>query len=127
MNATAMTVTATATTSIGANTRGQRRRGEEAQQHQGRRQHQGDLQRAWMMTLIAKSAWPRAASWMPTTFSIAFPAIATMTRPANACDMPRASIAGSSAVTHQSDTSAGATLATASSVTASQSGQRGPA
>ena len=63
---------------------------------------------------------------MPTTFSMALPAIATMTRPANAWDTPSAWIAGSSADTNQSDTSAAATLAPVSMVTASHSGHRGP-
>src|SRR5882757_2639482 len=79
-----------------------------------------------MITLIAKSAWFRYANWMPTTFSMALPAIATMTRPANAWDTPSASIAGSREDTNQSETSAAATLAPVSMVTASHSGHRGP-
>src|SRR4051794_33861359 len=62
---------------------------------------------------------------MPTTFSIALPAIATMTRPAKVWEMPSVVMAGSSACTNQSDTNAAATLETASRVTASHSGQRG--
>ena len=36
----------------------------------------------------AYSDWPLAASWTPTTFSMALPAIATMTRPAKAWEIP---------------------------------------
>src|SRR5689334_16167858 len=63
---------------------------------------------------------------MPTTFSIALPAIATTTRPANASDRCRVWMVGCSAVTNQSETSAAAALARVSRVTASHTGQRGP-
>jgi hypothetical protein len=43
---------------------------------------------------------------MPTTFSTALPAMATMTSPAKAWLMFKVSIAGSRAVTNQSETSA---------------------
>src|SRR3954464_5022213 len=62
---------------------------------------------------------------MPTTFSIALPAMATMTRPANAWEIPRASMAGSRATTNQSDTSAAARLAAPSRVRANHNGHRG--
>src|SRR5437660_465975 len=64
---------------------------------------------------------------MPATFSTALPAIATTTIPANACDTCNASIAGSSAATNHSDTSAAPTDATTSTVTAIESGQPGSA
>src|SRR3954468_24142307 len=51
---------------------------------------------------------------MPTTFSTALPAIATITSPANAFEMPSASTAGSTAPTNQSDTNAAPTPATTS-------------
>src|SRR6187402_613710 len=60
---------------------------------------------------------------MPATFSTALPAIATTTIPANACDMCINSIAGSSALTNHSDTSAAPKEATMSTTTASHSGQ----
>src|SRR3954468_317016 len=43
---------------------------------------------------------------MPTTFSTAFPAMATMTKPANACEIPSVWIIGSSAATNHSETNA---------------------
>jgi hypothetical protein len=55
-----------------------------------------------------------AASWMPTTFSTALEAMATMTRPANAWEMCITSMAGLSATTNQSETNAAPTPATAS-------------
>ncbi|MCU1673366.1 MAG: hypothetical protein JWN77_1479 [Frankiales bacterium] len=64
-----------------------------------------------------------AASWMPTTFSTALDAMATMTRPANASEMCSVSIAGVSATTNQSETNAAPTPATASMPMASPSGQ----
>lgn len=64
-----------------------------------------------------------AASWMPTTFSTAFDAMATITRPANAGDRSSASIAGVSATTNQSETNAAPTPATASIPIARPSGQ----
>src|SRR5579875_932554 len=66
-----------------------------------------------------------AASWMPTTFSTALPAIAMITRPANASEMCRLRIAGSSACTNHSDTNAAATADANSSVSASGSGHLG--
>ena len=74
-------------------------------------------------TLTASSALPRQASWMPTTCSTALPAIATMTRPAKAWLMPRASIAGSSAATNHSETSAAARPAPQRTTMAVVSGQ----
>jgi hypothetical protein len=59
-------------------------------------------------TLTARSALPSTASRIPTTFSTALPAIATMTRPAKAWLMPSIFIAGSRASTNQSDTRAAA-------------------
>ena len=49
------------------------------------------------MTEIARSASPFAASVIPTTFSTALPAIATITSPVNAFETPSARTAGSSA------------------------------
>src|SRR6185437_14484292 len=66
-----------------------------------------------------------AASWIPTTFSTALPAIATITKPANASEMCIAPIAGSSACTNHSDTNAAAMADAASSASASGNGQRG--
>src|SRR5271157_568721 len=62
---------------------------------------------------------------MPTTFSTALPAIATMTRPAKDCDMCSAVSEGVSALTNQSDTKAAATLVAASTPRAAGSGQVG--
>ena len=60
---------------------------------------------------------------MPTACSTALPAIATMTRPAKAWLMPSASIAGSSASTNHSETSAAATPHPTSTPTACPSVQ----
>src|ERR1700741_2931886 len=60
---------------------------------------------------------------MPTTFSTAFPAIATTTSPLNASEIPSVFIAGVSASTNQSDTNAAPTLAPTSTATAIHSGQ----
>ena len=76
---------------------------------------------------MAKSGRLRAASWTPTTFSTALPAIATTTSPANASLIPSASVAGLSAVTNQSLTNAAATPAPPSTATVVESGQRGGA
>src|SRR5512133_424645 len=62
-----------------------------------------------MTTANAYSDRFLAASWTPTTFSMALPAMATTTRPANASEMPKEFIAGSRAETNQSDTNAAAT------------------
>ena len=78
------------------------------------------------MRLTASSAWLRAAAWTPTTFSTAFPAIATTTSPANASDIPRVAIAGRSAATNQSETKADKTAAVARTTSASHCGQRCP-
>ena len=58
-------------------------------EHEHRREHQGDLQRA-LQDHRQRVRPPRcgAASWMPTTFSTALPAIATITSPAKASLMP---------------------------------------
>src|SRR5919205_1137160 len=69
----------------------------------------------FLTTEMARSLCPLAASTTPTTFSTALPAIATITSPANACEMPSDSIAGSSAATNQSDAKAAPAPATASS------------
>ena len=69
-------------------------------------------------TEIARSDLPFAARVIPTTFSTAFPAIATITRPVNAFEMPSDSTAGSSAAMNQSETSAAATPPTASTTSA---------
>src|SRR5689334_20361577 len=73
----------------------------------------------------AYSDLPATASWTPTTFSTALPAMATITRPANASEIPSESIEGSSATTNQSETNAASTPETANIPTASQRGQRG--
>ena len=73
----------------------------------------------------AYSERPAAASWMPTTFSIALPAMATTTRPAKASEMCSADMAGSRATTNQSETKAASAAARASRPTASQTGHRG--
>ena len=62
----------------------------------------------------------------PVAFSTALPAIATMTRPANASEMPSWSIVGRSACTNQSETNAAPTPAAASRPAATASGTRGP-
>ena len=66
-----------------------------------------------------------AANCTPTTFSTALPAMATITRPANACEMCSESIAGSNAATNQSDTNAADPPAMASMPIARPTGQRG--
>ena len=58
------------------------------------------------MRLIARSGLLRSAIWIPTTFSTALPAIATMTSPTNSSDRPSVAIAGRSASTNQSETRA---------------------
>src|SRR5919198_1451074 len=62
---------------------------------------------------------------MPTTFSTALPAIATITSPVNACERPSVVIAGSNAETNQSETKAAPRPATTRTSAASQVGQRG--
>jgi hypothetical protein len=79
-----------------------------------------------LTTEIARSASPFAASTIPTTFSTAFPAMATMTRPAKAWEMPSDSMAGSSALTNQSEAKAAPAPDTASSATERVSGATAP-
>src|SRR5919202_2075213 len=76
----------------------------------------------FLTTEIARSFWPLFASTTPTTFSTALPAIATITSPANALDIPSDSTAGSTAPTNQSDTNAAPTPAAASSPIDADSG-----
>src|SRR4051812_15224513 len=71
-----------------------------------------------MTTANAYSDRFLAASWTPTTFSMALPAIATTTSPANASEIPIELIAGCRASTNQSDTNAAATALRASITTA---------
>ena len=66
-----------------------------------------------MITEIANSGRLRAASWTPTTFSTALPAIATITSPAKAFEIPSDLTAGSSAWMNQSETKAEPTPAIA--------------
>ena len=75
------------------------------------------------MTLIAKSDWLRTANWIPTTFSTAFPARATITRPVNACEICNIEIAGVKADTNQSETNAEPTPAITRITIANQIGQ----
>ena len=82
------------------------RREEERDEHEHRRQHERDLQRRVDDHRDREVGRLRAASWTPTTFSTAFPAIATTTRPANSWLMCSVSIAGVSAVTNQSEANA---------------------
>lgn len=60
---------------------------------------------------------------MPTTFSMAFPAIATITSPAKVSLIPRLCMAGSSASTNQSETNAAAILEKNKTITAKYKGQ----
>jgi hypothetical protein len=76
-------------------------------------------------SLIAKSGRLRAASWTPTTFSTAFPAIATTTSPAKLSLMCRISMAGRSASTNQSLTNAAAVPVEARTTSVVGSDQRG--
>src|SRR5215831_10693019 len=69
--------------------------------------------------LIAYCGRFLAARRIPATFSTALPAIATTTIPANASEMCSARIAGSSASTNQSETTAAPTDAHVSVATAS--------
>ena len=77
------------------------------------------------ITAIAKSGLLRAASWTPTTFSTAFPAIATTTSPAKVWLMCKISIAGWSALTNQSLTSAAAVAVEPRTTSVVTSDQRG--
>src|SRR5579875_546431 len=78
----------------------------------------------WRMTLRERSVWLRADSWMPTKFSTALPAMATITSPAKAWLMPRVWMAGRRAWTNQSDTAAAAALVAARVTRARGSDQR---
>ena len=69
----------------------------------------------FLITEIARSASPLAASTTPVVFSTAFPARPTTTRPAKAFGTPIFAIAGVRAVTNQSATKAAPTPAIASS------------
>src|SRR5581483_11538253 len=77
-----------------------------------------------MITEIAKSIRSSTASWMPTTFSTALPAIATMTTPAKSWLMCIACVAGVRAATNQSLAKAAATPAPPSRPVVRASGQR---
>src|SRR5690349_20563618 len=79
------------------------------------------------ITEKAYADWFFAASWTPTTFSIALPAIATTTNPAKVWLIDNESIAGCRALTNQSETNAAAAPAAARSPTASPTGHRGGA
>ena len=79
----------------------------------------------FLTTEIARSASPFNASATPAVFSTAFPAIATMTSPANGFGTPIRCIAGVSAAMNQSETNAAATPPAASSATASAIETRG--
>src|SRR5690348_492749 len=126
MNAVTSTAIATLTTSIGGNTSvsGVKPNTRDRITSTGASTSaicSGEL----MTTENAYSERFLAASWMPTTFSTALPAIATITRPANASEIFKACIAGSSACTNHSDTNAAATADAASRASASGNGQRG--
>ena len=77
------------------------------------------------ITEIAKSGRFRAASCTPTTFSTAFPAMATTTSPAKDSLMPIDSVAGFNAVTNQSLTKAAAAPLAPRTATVVPSVQRG--
>src|SRR5690348_9558527 len=126
MNAVTSTAIATLTTSIGGNTSvsGVKPNTRDRITSTGASTSaicSGEL----MTTENAYSERFLAASWMPTTFSTALPAIATITGPANASEIFKACIAGSSACTNHSDTNAAATADAASRASASGNGQRG--
>ncbi len=76
-----------------------------------------------MIRLIARSTWFLAASWIPTTFSTAFPARATTTSPAKASEIPSEPSDGSSASTNQSETRAAPPADAASRPIANGNGQ----
>src|SRR4051794_29776335 len=126
MNALSSTATATDTTSRGANTNvsDAKPRTAERMTRSGARTSaicSGEL----MTTANAYSDRFLAASWTPTTFSMALPAIATTTSPANVSEIPIELIAGCRASTNQSDTNAAATALRASITTANATCQRG--
>src|SRR5665213_557743 len=62
---------------------------------------------------------------MPTTFSMALPAIATITSPAKVSEIWSTFMVGSNDFTNQSETKAAHKLAVANNKTASQTGHRG--
>src|ERR1700691_1768504 len=80
----------------------------------------------FLTTEIARSERPFQASTRPAVFSTALPAIATITRPAKAWEMWSTAIAGSSALTNQSETNAEPTPATTSSTSVVGNDRRGP-
>src|SRR3954469_10902314 len=105
MNALSSTATATDTTSSGENTSvsDAKPSTDDRMTRSGARTSaicSGEL----MTTANAYSDRFLAASWTPTTFSIALPAMATTTSPANASEIPIELIAGCSASTNQSET-----------------------
>ena len=69
-------------------------------------------------TEIARSDLPLAARKIPVKFSTALPAIATITSPANAFEIPSDATAGSRAWMNQSETKAAPAPAIASRTTA---------
>src|SRR5437660_2420844 len=77
------------------------------------------------ITAIAKSGRLRKASWTPTTFSTALPAIATTTNPANVSLMCSDAVAGCKAETNQSLTKTAPVAVAASTTIVAQSGHRG--
>src|SRR5437588_9675165 len=81
----------------------------------------------FLTTEIASSERPLAASTTPVTFSTALPAIATITSPANACEMWSLWIVGCSAWMNQSETNADAVPATTSRTMAATEASLGAA
>src|SRR5262249_32449755 len=65
------------------------------------------------------------ANTTPVAFSTAFPAIAAITRPANALEMPSLSIVGRSSLTNQSEANGEPPRATAGGATATERATRG--
>src|SRR5512133_2879851 len=77
------------------------------------------------ITEIAKSGLFRKASWTPTTFSTALPAIATTTNPAKVWLICSEAVAGSNAETNQSLTNTAPAAAAASTTIVAVNDHRG--
>ena len=95
---------------------------EEREQDERREQEDGDLRDRVLDHRDREVVWPFAASVMPTTFSTALPAIATITGPGEGRRDAERSIAGPSASTNQSETNAAPTPASRQERTATRKG-----
>src|SRR3954453_18081757 len=80
----------------------------------------------FLTTEIARSAWPLLARMRAVAFSTALPAMATITSPAKAREIPSDSMAGERAEMNQSETKAAPTPAAARSAIVDERGRDGP-